>query len=128
MFKLFTFNLRPVKRRCKSPFRYDCRNYRPHHKQWCWAAFFRSMNRKIPHARDEHEGNNLTMFDSLIPGTVEHMADQGGHIVDVDEARAAGNVTVGSGSVIIGRCAQDDANEHCHIVDIHTAIAVHVTP
>ena len=40
MFKLFTFNLRPVKRRRKLPFRYDCRSYRPHLKQWCWAAFF----------------------------------------------------------------------------------------
>jgi hypothetical protein len=27
-------------------------------------AFFRSMNRKIPHARDEHEGYNLG-FDEV---------------------------------------------------------------
>ncbi len=47
----------------QAPLSYDCRSYRPHHKQWCWAAFFSPMNRKIPHARDEHEGNNLTMLD-----------------------------------------------------------------
>ena len=25
--------------------------------------FFRSMNRKIPHTRDEHEGYHLTLLD-----------------------------------------------------------------
>ena len=69
MFKLFTFNLHPVKRWCKSPFRYDCRNYCQHLKQWGWAAFFRSMNRKIPHAHDEHEGYNMSFDEDLIPGT-----------------------------------------------------------
>ena len=33
MFKLFMFIFQPVKRWCKSPFRYDCCNYRQHHKQ-----------------------------------------------------------------------------------------------
>ena len=36
-FKLFTFNPHSVKRRCKSPFRYDCRNYRQPY--WCWRFF-----------------------------------------------------------------------------------------
>ena len=48
MFKLFTFNLRPVKRWCKSPLSYDCRSYRPHHKQWCRAAFFPLHELKNP--------------------------------------------------------------------------------
>ena len=41
----------------------DCRNYRQHHKQRCWTVFFRSMNRKIPHAHDEHEGYHLGFDD-----------------------------------------------------------------
>ncbi len=40
MFMLFMFIFHPVKRRCKSPFRYDCRNYRQHHKQLCCWHFF----------------------------------------------------------------------------------------
>ena len=52
MFKLFMFNLRPVKRWYKSPLSYDCRSCRPHHKQWRWRFIFLSMNRKIPHTRN----------------------------------------------------------------------------
>ena len=64
----------------------DCRSYRPHHKQRCWAAFFRSMNRKIPHALDEHEGNTLGFDEVLIPGARQQVVDQGGDVADVDAA------------------------------------------
>ena len=93
MFKLFTFNLRPVKRRCKSPFRYDCRNYRQPY--WCWR-FFRSMNKKIPHAPGEGMREISWLCLRSIPSTFQHEVDQGGHIVDVDIAL---QVAVGIGHV-----------------------------
>ena len=51
----------------------------------CWR-FFRSMNRKIPHALDEHEGNTLGFDEVLIPSAVQHVVDDGGGVADVDAA------------------------------------------
>ena len=83
MFKLFMFSLRPVKRRRKSPFRYDCRNYRQPY--WCWR-FFSLHEQKNPSHPGEHEGYNLILFDNLIPSAGEQVVDQGGDVADVDAA------------------------------------------
>ena len=50
------------------------------------GVFFRSMNRKIPHALDEHEGNTLGFDEVLIPGTRQQVVNKGGDIADVDAA------------------------------------------
>ena len=50
------------------------------------GGFFRSMNRKIPHALDEHEGNTLGFDEVLIPGARQQVVDQGGDVADVDAA------------------------------------------
>ena len=76
------------------------RNYRQPY--WCWRFFFRSMNRKIPHALDEHEGNTLGFDKVLIPGARQQVVDQGGDVADVD---AAVLVAVGRG-IADGAAAQ----------------------
>ena len=50
------------------------------------GGFFRSMNRKIPHALDEHEGNTLGFDEVLIPGTRQQVVDQFRHVADVHAA------------------------------------------
>ena len=47
------------------------------------GVFFRSMNRKIPHALDEHEGNTLGFDEVLIPGAAKQEVDQSRHVADV---------------------------------------------
>ena len=47
------------------------------------GGFFRSMNRKIPHALDEHEGNTLGFDEVLIPGTRQQVVNKGGDVADV---------------------------------------------
>ena len=76
------------------------RNYRQPY--WCWRFFFRSMNRKIPHALDEHEGNTLGFDKVLIPGARQQVVDQGGDVAHVD---AAVLVAVGRG-IADGAAAQ----------------------
>lgn len=41
------------------------------------------MNRKITHTRDEHEGYNLTLFNSLIPSAAKQVANKGGDVTDI---------------------------------------------
>ena len=44
--------------------------------------FFRSMNRKIPHTRDEHEGYNLGFDEVLIPSAAKQVVNQCGHVAN----------------------------------------------
>jgi len=50
------------------------------------AVIICSMNRKIPHALDEHEGNTLGFAEVLIPGTRQQVVNKGGHVADVHAA------------------------------------------
>ena len=91
-------------------------------KRW---RFFRSMNRKIPHALDEHEGNTLGFAEVLIPGARQQVVDQGGDVADVDAAVlvAVGTAQADTRSI----AAKQIVDQGCHVADVHVVVAVHVT-
>ena len=80
------------------------------------------MNGKFPHARDEHEGYNLILFDNLIPSAGEQVVDQGGDVADVDAA-----VLVAVGTWTCCAAAQQQVNQGRHVADVDAAVGGHVT-
>ena len=82
------------------------------------------MNRKIPHALDEHEGNTLGFDEALIPGAAKQEVDQGGDVADVDGAVlvAVGVLEIQSGGVV----REQVVDQSGHVADVHVAVAVHV--
>ena len=89
------------------------------------GGFFRSMNRKIPHALDEHEGNTLGFDEVLIPGAVEQEVDQGADVGDADIAIA---IAISGSQVDTSRIAgQQVVDQGRYVGNRHIVVAVHVT-
>ena len=89
------------------------------------GGFFRSMNRKIPHALDEHEGNTLGFDEVLIPGARQQVVNKGGDVADV---HAVVLVAVGTAQADTRSIAGEQiVDQGCHVADVHVVVAVHVT-
>ena len=90
------------------------------------GGFFRSMNREFPHARDEHEGYNLTLFDGLIPGAAKPEVNEVGH---VDNVHVTVKVHVGNReNEALNVFAQHMVDQVGHIDNIHAAVTIDVAP
>ena len=88
------------------------------------GVFFRSMNRKIPHALGEGMREISWLCLRSIPSAGQHEVDQGGHIVDVDIAL---QVAVGIGHVdTCGITSEHIVDQGGHIVDVDMAVTVYV--
>ena len=90
------------------------------------GGFFRSMNRKIPHALDEHEGNTLGFDEVLIPGARQQVVDETRNVGDADIAIA---IAISGSQVDTSRIAgQQVVDQGRYVGNRHIAVAVHVSP